>query len=126
MKQLLATLPTLIAPIDGEILYLYISVANEAFGSVLVAERNKIQKLVYFVSKALAGSERNYAPIEKFIYALVLTSRRLCRYFQGHPTHVLTDLPVKNVLSTSAISGRLPNGQLSLEHLKYRIYRVHL
>ncbi|XP_071718828.1 uncharacterized protein [Rutidosis leptorrhynchoides] len=55
MKQLLATLPTLIAPVDGEISYLYISVANEAFGSVLIAERNKVQKPVYFVSKALAG-----------------------------------------------------------------------
>ncbi|XP_071727734.1 uncharacterized protein [Rutidosis leptorrhynchoides] len=107
MKQLLAALPTLIGPVDGEILYLYISVANEAFGSVLIAKRNKVQKPVYFVSKALAGSEINYAPIEKFIYALVLTSQRLCRYFQGHPIHVLTDFPVKNVLNKPAVSGRL-------------------
>ncbi|XP_071695680.1 uncharacterized protein [Rutidosis leptorrhynchoides] len=49
MKKLLKTLPTLTAPIDGEILYLYISVANEAFGSVLIAEMEKIQKPVYFV-----------------------------------------------------------------------------
>ncbi|XP_071708696.1 uncharacterized protein [Rutidosis leptorrhynchoides] len=57
MKKLLKTLPTLTVPINGEILYLYISVANEAFGSVLIVERNKIQKPVYFVSKALTGSE---------------------------------------------------------------------
>ncbi|XP_071739728.1 uncharacterized protein [Rutidosis leptorrhynchoides] len=73
MKKLLKTLPMLTAPIKGETLYLYISVANEAFGSVLVV----VQKPVYFVSKALAGSEINYAPIEKFVYALILTSRRL-------------------------------------------------
>ncbi|XP_071718406.1 uncharacterized protein [Rutidosis leptorrhynchoides] len=114
MKQLLATLPTLIAPVDGEILYLYISVGNEAFCSMIVAERNKVQKPVYFVSKALAGSEINYALIENFIYALVLTSRRLCRYFQGHPIHVLTDLPVKHVLSTLAISGRLAKWAIEL------------
>ncbi|XP_071714640.1 uncharacterized protein [Rutidosis leptorrhynchoides] len=118
MKQLLAALPTLIAPVDGEILYLYISVANEAFGSVLIVERNKVQKPVYFVSKALAGSEINYAPIEKFIYALVLTSRRLCRYFQGHPIHVLTDLPVKNVLNKPAISGRLAQWAIELGAFK--------
>ncbi|XP_071727688.1 uncharacterized protein [Rutidosis leptorrhynchoides] len=70
MKKLLKTLPTLTAPVDGKTLYLYISVANEAFGSVLVAERDKIQKPVYFVSKALTGSEINYAPIEKFGLAL--------------------------------------------------------
>ncbi|XP_071714610.1 uncharacterized protein [Rutidosis leptorrhynchoides] len=114
MKQLLAALPTLIAPVDVEILYLYISIANEAFGSVLIAERNKVQKPVYFVSKALAGSEINYAPIEKFIYALVLTSRRLCRYFQGHLIHVLTDLPVKNVLNKPAVSGRLAQWTIEL------------
>ncbi|XP_071718915.1 uncharacterized protein [Rutidosis leptorrhynchoides] len=77
MKKLLKTLPTLTAPIKGKTLYLYISVANEAFGSVLVEKRDKIQKPVYIVSKALAGSEINYAPIEKFVYALILTSRRL-------------------------------------------------
>ncbi|XP_071694596.1 uncharacterized protein [Rutidosis leptorrhynchoides] len=77
MKKLLKTLPTLIAPVDGEILYLYISVANEAFGSALIAERNKIQKPV------------------------------LRRYFQGHPVHVLTNLPIKQVLTKPEISGRL-------------------
>ncbi|XP_071728862.1 uncharacterized protein [Rutidosis leptorrhynchoides] len=75
MKKLLKTLPTLIAPVDDEILYLYLSVANEAFSSVLIAERNKIQKPVYFVNKALTGSEINYASIEKIVYALILTSR---------------------------------------------------
>ncbi|XP_071714612.1 uncharacterized protein [Rutidosis leptorrhynchoides] len=58
MKKLLKTLPTLIAPVDGEILYLYISVENEAFGSVLIAERNKIQKPVYFTR--IVGSRVRY------------------------------------------------------------------
>ncbi|XP_071737645.1 uncharacterized protein [Rutidosis leptorrhynchoides] len=107
MKKLLKTLPTLTTPVDGEILYLYVSVQNEAFDSVLVVKRDKIQKPVYFVSKALTGSEINYAPIEKFVYALILTSRRLRRYFQGHPVHVLTNIPVKQVLTKPEISGRL-------------------
>ncbi|XP_071708830.1 uncharacterized protein [Rutidosis leptorrhynchoides] len=107
MKKLLKTLPKLTAPIKGKTLYLYISVANEAFGLVLIAERDKIQKPVYFVSKALAGSEVNYAPIEKFVYALILTSRRLRMYFQGHPVHVLTNMPIKQVLTKPEIYGRL-------------------
>ncbi|XP_071714772.1 uncharacterized protein [Rutidosis leptorrhynchoides] len=79
-----------------------LTVENEAFCSVLVAERDKIQKLVYFVSKALAGSEINYAPIEKFVYALILTSRRLRRYFQGHPVHMLTNMPIKQAVELGA------------------------
>ncbi|XP_071714922.1 uncharacterized protein [Rutidosis leptorrhynchoides] len=101
MKKLLKTLPTLMAPIEGEILYLYISVENEAFGS----------RVMFGIStsyhKALTGSEINYAPIEKFVYALILTSQRLRRYFQGHPIHVLTNMPIKQVLTKPEISGRL-------------------
>ncbi|XP_071739777.1 uncharacterized protein [Rutidosis leptorrhynchoides] len=73
-----------------------------------------MQKPIYFVSKALTGSEINYAPMEKFIYALLLTSRRLRRYFQGHPIHVLTDLPVKHVLNRPEISGRLAKWAIEL------------
>ncbi|XP_071689002.1 uncharacterized protein [Rutidosis leptorrhynchoides] len=54
-----------------------------------------------------SGNEINYAPIKKFVYALILTSRRLRRYFQGHPVHVLTNMPVKQVLTKPEISGRL-------------------
>ncbi|XP_071727790.1 uncharacterized protein [Rutidosis leptorrhynchoides] len=92
--------------------------ANEAFGSVLVAERDKAQKPIYFVSKALTGSEINYAPTEKFVYALLLTSRRLRRYFQGHPIHVLTDLPVKHVLNKHEVYGRLAKWAIELGSYK--------
>ncbi|XP_071714816.1 uncharacterized protein [Rutidosis leptorrhynchoides] len=54
MKKLLKTLPTLIAPVDGEIHYLYISVENEAFGSVLIAERKKNTKAGQVMADYLA------------------------------------------------------------------------
>ncbi|XP_071737499.1 uncharacterized protein [Rutidosis leptorrhynchoides] len=99
---------------DGEILYLYVSIANEAFRSVLVAEREKKQKPIYFVSKAITGSEINYAPMENFVYALLLISRRLWWYFQGHPIHVLTNLSVKQVLNKREMSGRLTKWAIEL------------
>ncbi|XP_071718863.1 uncharacterized protein [Rutidosis leptorrhynchoides] len=101
MKKLLKTFPTLTVPIDGEILYLYISLANETFGSVLIAEREKIQKPMYFVSKALTGSEINYAPIEKFVYALILTSRRLALWAVELGAYQISYLP------RSAVKGQV-------------------
>ncbi|XP_071708616.1 uncharacterized protein [Rutidosis leptorrhynchoides] len=62
---------------------------------------------IYFVSKALSGSELNYRPIEKLVYALVVTARRLRRYFQAHPITVLTDQPIRQLLYKPEISGRL-------------------
>ncbi|XP_071687267.1 uncharacterized protein [Rutidosis leptorrhynchoides] len=72
MKTLLRELPTLNAPIAGETLMLYLATSKEAISSVLVADRGQVQMPVYFVSKALSGSEVNYPPIEKQVYALVL------------------------------------------------------
>ncbi|XP_071718892.1 uncharacterized protein [Rutidosis leptorrhynchoides] len=43
------------------------------------------------------GSELNYPAIEKLVYALVHTARRLRRYFQAHPIRVLTDQPIKQM-----------------------------
>ncbi|XP_071735506.1 uncharacterized protein [Rutidosis leptorrhynchoides] len=88
MKKLLKALPTLTAPIKGETLYLYISVANEAFGLVLVAERDKIQSPVYFGSKALAGSEINYTPIEKFVRARINIAKIAEIFSTAHNTCV--------------------------------------
>ncbi|XP_071708973.1 uncharacterized protein [Rutidosis leptorrhynchoides] len=98
MKALLKDLPTLTAPIAGETLILYLAVSREAISSVLVAERGDTQMPIYFVSKALSGSELNYRPIEKLVYALVVTARRLCRYFQAHPITMLTDQPIRQLL----------------------------
>ncbi|XP_071739731.1 uncharacterized protein [Rutidosis leptorrhynchoides] len=79
VKQLLKTLPTLIAPKDGEILILYLAISKEAISSVLIAERNDVQMPIYFVSKVLQLSETNYPPLHRMVYALVHTVRRLRR-----------------------------------------------
>ncbi|XP_071689158.1 uncharacterized protein [Rutidosis leptorrhynchoides] len=72
---------------------------------------------IYFVSKALSGSELNYHPIEKLVYALVVTARRLRRYFQAHPITVLTDQPIRQLLYKLEISGRLTKWAIELgEH----------
>ncbi|XP_071686703.1 uncharacterized protein [Rutidosis leptorrhynchoides] len=72
---------------------------------------------IYFVSKALSGSELNYLPIEKLLYALFVTSRRLRRYFQAHPITVLTDQPIRQLLYKTEISGRLTKWVIELgEH----------
>ncbi|XP_071715296.1 uncharacterized protein [Rutidosis leptorrhynchoides] len=117
MKALLKDLPTLTAPIAGETLILYLGIAQEAVSSVLIAERDGVQTPIYFVSKALSGSELNYRPIEKFVYALVITARRLRRYFQAHPIVVLTDQPICQIQYKPETSGRLTKWAIELgEH----------
>ncbi|XP_071728500.1 uncharacterized protein [Rutidosis leptorrhynchoides] len=72
---------------------------------------------IYFVSKALSGSELNYLSMEELVYALVVTSRRLRRYFQALLISVLTDQPIRQLLYKSEISGRLTKWAIELgEH----------
>ncbi|XP_071694852.1 uncharacterized protein [Rutidosis leptorrhynchoides] len=98
MKSLLRELPTLTAPIAGETLMLYLATSKESISSLLVADRGQVQIPLYFVSNDISGSEVNYPTIEKLVYPLVHTARRLRRYFQVHPIVVLTDQLIRQVL----------------------------
>ncbi|GJR80494.1 reverse transcriptase domain-containing protein [Tanacetum coccineum] len=107
MKKLIAELPMLTAPKEKEELVIYLAAAKEAISAVLMTERDGKQMPIYFVSRALQGPEINYTPMEKLILALVSASKRLKRYFQAHTIVVITDQPIKQMLSNPEVAGRL-------------------
>jgi hypothetical protein len=41
-----------------------------------------VQRPVYFVSKVLSESKARYQPVQKLLYAVLITSRKLQHYFQ--------------------------------------------
>ncbi|GKA55189.1 reverse transcriptase domain-containing protein [Tanacetum coccineum] len=122
MKKLIAELPMLTAPKEKEELIIYLAAAKEAISAVLMTEREGKQIPVYFVSRALRGPEINYNPMEKLVLALLSASRRLKRYFQAHTIVVITDQPIKQLLSNSEISGRMLKWKFELEgyDIQYR------
>ncbi|GJV79016.1 reverse transcriptase domain-containing protein [Tanacetum coccineum] len=71
IKQLIAELQTLIAPMEKEELIVYLAVAREAVSAVLMTEREAKQMPVYFVTRALQGPKINYTSMEKLVLALV-------------------------------------------------------
>ncbi|XP_076890282.1 uncharacterized protein LOC143541309 [Bidens hawaiensis] len=99
VKKCLMELLTLTAPYAGEPLTLYLSASDIAVGA------------------DLSDPETRYSMFEKLVLALVYASRRLRRYFQGHPINVLTGYKLKNVLSKPELSGRLAKWAIELgEH----------
>nr|GEV05981.1 reverse transcriptase domain-containing protein [Tanacetum cinerariifolium] len=122
IKQLIVALPMLTAPTEKEELIMYLAAAKEAISAVLMTERNGKQVPIYFVSRALQGPEINYTPMEKLILALVSASKWLKRYFQAHTIVVITDQPMKQLLSNSEVTGRLLKWRFELgEHdIQYR------
>ncbi|GKC54750.1 reverse transcriptase domain-containing protein [Tanacetum coccineum] len=107
MKRLIMSLPSLTPPFPEETLYAYLAVSTEAVSAVLLTDRNGRQCPVQYVSRTLNEAERNYSPLEKLALSLVNMTRRLRRYFEAHPVKVITDQPIKNILSRTEASGKL-------------------
>ena len=89
----------------GEELFLYLAVTPHAVSSALIREEEKIQKLVYYTSKALRGVEGRYPLIEKLAFALIMASRKLRHYFQAHVINVMTGHPFKKAMNKLEATG---------------------
>ncbi|KAL0368064.1 UNVERIFIED_CONTAM: Transposon Ty3-G Gag-Pol polyprotein [Sesamum calycinum] len=107
LKKYLVSPPLLTKPETGETLYLYLAVSENAVSSVLVRQENREHLLVYYVSKVLQGAEPRYSQIEKLALSLVIAARKLRPYFQSHQVTVLTNHPLKQLLASPKLSGRM-------------------
>ena len=81
LKVYLTTAPLLSPSIPGEELYLYLAVSSHAASLALIREEGKVQKPVYYTSRALRGVEGQYPLMEKLAFALITASRKLRHYF---------------------------------------------
>ncbi|GJQ97074.1 hypothetical protein Tco_0008213 [Tanacetum coccineum] len=94
MKEHIAKLSMLTAPEEQKELIVYLAASKEAVSAVLMTEREARQMPIYF--------------------PLVHASKRLKRYFQAHPITVITDQPIKNILSNPKVAGRMQKWSIQL------------
>ena len=81
LKVYLTTALLLSPSVLGEELYLYLAVSPHAVSSTLIKEKGKVQKPVYYTSRALRGAEGQYPMMEKLAFTLITASRKLRYYF---------------------------------------------
>ena len=90
VKQLLMKVSILVPPTDGEPLLLYIVATTQVVSAALVVEREeeghalKVQRPIYFISEVLSDSKAHYPQIQKPLYAVLITKRKLHHYFESH------------------------------------------
>ena len=89
----------------GEELFLYLAVSSAAVSAALVREEDRVQKLVYYTSRALRRAEERYPSMEKLVFALVTATHKLKPYFQAHTVVVLTDKPLWRAMSNPETTG---------------------
>ena len=73
----------------------------------MIREEERVQKPVYYASRALRGAEERYPAMEKLAFALVTVARKFKPYFQAHMVVVLTDKPLRRAMSNPDAAGRL-------------------
>lgn len=73
LKRYLLSPPLPSKPMEGETLMLYLLASHQAIRSVLVWEEEGVQIPVYYVGQELKDAETRYIPLEKVVYALVIT-----------------------------------------------------
>ena len=120
LKDYLTTASLLSPSFQGEELYLYLAVSPHAVSLVLIREEGKVQKPVYYTSRALRGAEGRYPLIEKLAFALIIASRKLRHYFQVHVIYVITDHPLKKAMNKLEAARRLIQWAVELSEFDIR------
>jgi ribonuclease HI len=81
--------------------------------TAIVVERQEdghaypVQRPVYFVGEVLSESKARYQPVQKLLYVVLITSRKLRHYFQEYPITVVTDYPLDDILRNQDATGRI-------------------
>jgi hypothetical protein len=120
LKDFLSKPPVLTTPRKGEQLLLYLTATTHVVSTAIIVERQEdghaylVQHPVYFISEVLSESKARYQPVQKLLYAVLITSRKLRHYFQEYSISVVPDYPLGDILRNQDATGRISKWAVKL------------
>jgi ribonuclease HI len=120
LKALLTNAPILVPPAAGGALLIYIAATTQVVSAAVVVERQEeghtlpMQRPVYFISEVLSETKICYPQIQKLLYAVILTRRKLRHYFESHPVTVVSSFPLGEIIQCREASGRIAKWAMEL------------
>jgi hypothetical protein len=112
-KKILSNTPILVPRVEGEPLLFYVATTTEVVSAAIVVERKEdgqallVQRPVYFVSEVLSETKVRYPQVQKLLYVVVLTRRKLRHYFESHPITVVSSFPLGEIVQSREALGRV-------------------
>jgi hypothetical protein len=87
LKDFMSKPPVHTPPHKKKQLLLYLAATTHVVSTAIVIERQEdghaypVQRPVYFINEVLSESKARYQPVQKLLYAVLITSQKLRHYF---------------------------------------------
>jgi ribonuclease HI len=99
---------------------IYVAATTQVVSATIVVERREeghallVQRSVYFISEVLSETKIRYPQIQKLLYVVILTRRKLRHYFESHPVTVVSSFPLGDIIQCREASGRIAKWAVEL------------
>jgi hypothetical protein len=109
----------------GEALLIYIAATTQVVSAAIVVKRREeghallVQRPVYFISEVLSETKICYPQIQKLLYAVILTRRKLRHYFESHLVTVVSSFPLGEIIQCLQASGRIAKWAIMGETISF-------
>jgi ribonuclease HI len=110
----------LVPPAAEEALLIYVAATTQVVSAAVVVERWEeghtllVQRPVYFISEVLSKTKVRYPQIQKLLYAVILTRRKLRYYFESHSVTVVSSFPLGEIIQSREALGRIAKWAVEL------------